>query len=121
MEIDSSSTTEPQTTLSGFDEVDNTNESRERVNEQAASEPVTGNNSSHRASVELYRGEALREAQSSQLMERAIRTEKTRQSLWVPSWLTNRVWVVQSLKCEFLRSYLLWGLQASICEANHSG
>lgn len=75
MEIDSSSTTETQTTLSGFDEVDNTNESRESVNEQAASELVTGNGS-HRASVEHYRGEAQREAQSSPLMERAVRTEK---------------------------------------------
>lgn len=57
MEIDSSSTTETQTTLSGFDEVDNTNESRESVNEEAASEPVTGNGSL-RASVERYRGPA---------------------------------------------------------------
>lgn len=75
MEIDSSSTTEMQTTLSGFDEVDNTNESRESVNEQDASEPVTGNGSL-RASAERYRGEAQREAQSSLLMEGAIRTEK---------------------------------------------
>lgn len=74
MEIDSGSTTETQTTLAGFDEVDNTNESRESVNEQAASEPVTGNGSLL-ASVERYRGEAQREAQSSPLMESAIWTE----------------------------------------------
>lgn len=51
IEIESSAITEMQTTLSGFDEADNTNESREGVNEQTAPELVTGS-SSHHASVE---------------------------------------------------------------------
>lgn len=83
MEIDSSSTTETQTTLSGFDEVDNTNERRESVNEQAASEPVTGNGS-RLASEEHYRGEAQREAQSSPLMEREKGLKKQADGAWGP-------------------------------------
>lgn len=94
-EIDSSAITKTQTTLSGFDEVDNTNESRESINEQSASELVTGS-SSHHASVERYR-EAQGEPQPRQLMGTAMRTEKQ----CTASWLSIRIWIFPSVKWVF--------------------